>query len=94
MKPKAFVADSTGEAYLCQCKASKNQPFCDGSHKSFQKEDIGNEVPEPKVTEAKLPMVSNTAEEPTLEYIHALARDGLREGGAPRTDDLDGGPSS
>lgn len=81
MKPKAFVADSTGEAYLCQCKASKNQPFCDGSHKSFQKEDIGNEVPAPKVAETKLPMVSNTAEEPTLEYIHALARDGLEKVG-------------
>jgi len=28
-----FEATESKEAYLCTCKATKNPPYCDGSHK-------------------------------------------------------------
>lgn len=34
------IAVEAGKKYSwCSCGASQNQPFCDGSHKEFKKED-------------------------------------------------------
>lgn len=36
-KPLKFIAKETKKHSLCACKASKNAPFCDGSHRSDAK---------------------------------------------------------
>ncbi len=72
--PLEFVADDSGQAVLCQCKHTKNPPYCDGSHASLPE---GGEAPAGTSTAGP----RNTPEEPTLEFIHALARDGLTKFG-------------
>ena len=76
-KPKPFKAEDDGDAYLCKCKHSKNLPFCDGSHKQFDDDDIGKEGPGVASDKSDMPTASATKEEPTVEFIHELARDGL-----------------
>ena len=76
-KPQSFEAEESADTYLCQCKHSLNSPFCDGSHKQFDKDSIGKEGPGLKPDTSKIPMASATIEEPTVEFIHQLAREGL-----------------
>ena len=76
-KPKPFKAEDDGDAYLCKCKHSKNLPFCDGSHKQFDEDDVGEEGPGVASDKSAMPTASATKEEPTVEFIHELARDGL-----------------
>jgi glutamate synthase domain-containing protein 2 len=79
-KPKAFTAQESGDAYLCQCKHTANSPFCDGSHKQFDKDQIGKEGPGVQiqaVNVSSMPTANATKEEPTVELIHQLAREGL-----------------
>ncbi len=76
-KPKAFKAQKTGDAYLCQCKYSSNQPFCDGTHKQFDASHIGQEGPGSTHKPQQIPLAAATKEEPTVELIHQLAREGL-----------------
>ena len=77
--PKAIVASKDEEVYLCACKHSANAPFCDGTHKKFTTEDIGKEGPGITAKASDLPRAVATAEEPTVEYIHQLAREGLSQ---------------
>lgn len=86
IKPKAFVADETGDAFLCRCKHTANAPYCDGTHKQFGAEQVGTEGPGLSATTSTTsasgaPLAKATAEEPTVEFIHQLARDGLSKFG-------------
>ena len=76
--PLAFTVDEPQQAHLCMCKHTKNPPFCDGSHTQLgnvQVETAGSEDSD------RMPVGQNTQEEPTVELIHALARDGLEKTG-------------
>ncbi len=79
-KPKAFTAEDDGDAYLCACKYSANTPFCDGSHKQFTSEMVGKEGPAAEASSASAP-AAPTIEEPTVAFIHQLAREGLSKVG-------------
>ena len=76
-KPISFVAEESGDAFLCRCKHSGDLPYCDGTHKQFGTEQVGKEGPGPAISESAAPKPKSTLEEPTLEFIHQLARDGL-----------------
>lgn len=81
-KPLAFTIEESQQAYMCMCKHTKNPPFCDGAH--AQLPDQGVEEPQPASQAAdsnEMPAPRNTAEEPTVELIHSLARDGLSKTG-------------
>jgi glutamate synthase domain-containing protein 2/CDGSH-type Zn-finger protein len=78
--PLAFTAEESGEAHLCMCKRTGNAPYCDGAHTKLDSEDA--KAPEPSTTSGDWPPEAvPTPEEPTLKYIHDLARDGLNKVG-------------
>ena len=74
--PLSFTADNDGKAYLCQCKRTANPPYCDGTHKTLDAEDTAD-APPPTAKSSGPPAPRNSAEEPYVELIHAMARDGL-----------------
>ncbi|KLV03393.1 glutamate synthase [Photobacterium aquae] len=78
--PKAFRVDKPQEAFLCGCKHTANSPFCDGSHQQFDSGMVGKEGPgvTPSPAEDML-SAKATREEPTVEFIHQLAREGLSQ---------------
>ncbi len=75
--PRVIIPSEDTDAWLCACKHSRNKPFCDGSHTQFQETDIGKEGPGVSADDSSLPPPLATAEEPTIEYIHQLAQEGL-----------------
>ncbi len=79
--PKVIVADNDGDAYLCACKHTANPPFCDGTHQQFSDEQVGREGPGVKPQQSDGPVAVATTDEPTVEFIHQLAREGLSKMG-------------
>jgi len=79
--PRVIVSDEDQEAYLCACKHTSNTPFCDGTHAQFTDDQIGSEGPGFDSQQEQAPTAKNTAEEPTVEFIHELARNGLSKVG-------------
>ena len=77
-KPKVIVSEEDGDAYLCACKHSANRPFCDGTHQKFSDDQIGKEGPGLETQKTDSPIAVATLEEPTVEFIHQLAKDGLK----------------
>ena len=83
--PVAFTATEDGEAYLCACKRTGNPPYCDGTHAQFGTEQVGTDEGAAVETSVDLsgpasggqPAARPTPEEPTVAFIHELARDGL-----------------
>lgn len=76
--PKSFKAEDDGEAYLCQCKQTGNAPFCDGTHARIPADKVGKEFALEKSGDADaMPEPESTPEEPTVAFIHQLAREGL-----------------
>lgn len=80
--PKMFAAKEDGEAFLCQCKQTGDAPFCDGTHKNFGDDQVGQEAAKSSDNGDGMPRPRATAEEPTVEFIHELARNGLKQVGA------------
>jgi glutamate synthase domain-containing protein 2 len=75
--PKVIVAEEDGDAYLCACKHSQNKPYCDGTHQKFNDDQVGKEGPGPGSQTSDIPVAIATQEEPTVEFIHQLAQEGL-----------------
>ena len=75
--PKLFTTDKDEEVYFCQCKHSANAPFCDGTHKQFSDAQVGKEGPGVDQNVSGVPVATPTVEEPTVAFIHQLAREGL-----------------
>ena len=85
-EPLGFTPQKAGEAFLCNCKHSGNLPYCDGSHNRFGESRIGKQGPgtdnedrrkQKENPGSAQPEAKATEEEPTLELIHQLAKDGL-----------------
>ena len=75
--PRVIVSDEDQEAYLCACKHTNNAPFCDGTHARFTDDQVGGEGPGIQASTDAAPAAKATPEEPHVELIHELARNGL-----------------
>lgn len=80
IEPLSFTVEDDQDGYLCMCKYTKNPPYCDGSHNQLDAKDVVVE-PVDSGSSDEMPTATATPEEPTVELIHALARDGLAKTG-------------
>jgi len=87
--PVAFTPDEDGEAYLCACKRTGSAPHCDGTHTQFTADQVGTDGSGDVASETAVsvgdsgeaPSARATPEEPTVAFIHDLARNGLSKFG-------------
>lgn len=79
--PKKFTAEESGDGFLCLCKHSTNLPYCNGTHKQFDDDQVGKQGPGIKDGADEIPAATPTLEEPSVAFIHELARDGLSKMG-------------
>jgi len=77
--PLKFRPDESGDATLCLCKQTANPPYCDGSHARLPKGAAAAAVPSMDAKGA--PQAVPTPEEPRVQAIHDLARNGLEKVG-------------
>jgi len=77
IKPVHFAVEEEERVALCQCKQTGNAPYCDGSHTRVP---ASTEIEAPQASGAGA-SISPTPEEPTVQFIHELARDGLSKTG-------------
>lgn len=96
--PMAFTVQEDGEAWLCRCKQTRDAPYCDGSHAKVPDDMIGKEFSLAEVDKSDdadaMPDAVPTPEEPTVAYIHQLAREGLSKLGPHGQIDAMGVPRS
>lgn len=105
IRPVKFNVDTASDAWLCMCKQTGDAPYCDGTHKTLPEGvtemESSHSVAEekPKViakavldNSNKAPDPVNTAEEPTVEFIHDLAKNGLKYTGSDGPIDAMGVP--
>ena len=79
--PLAFEAEEDGTEYLCMCRQTENAPFCDATHIQIPPEKVGEEL-QLEQPGGGGPEAQPTLEEPTVAYIHQLAREGLSKLGS------------
>lgn len=110
IEPVVFSVSEPTEAWLCLCKQTATAPYCDGSHNRvpegtralpspYVHRTQGAAASEPAPASqaapaSAMPQPVNTPEEPTVEYIHRLAREGLSVMGAHGPLDAMGVPRS
>ncbi|MCK9516753.1 MAG: glutamate synthase-related protein [Ottowia sp.] len=119
--PMAFTAEQDGDAWLCQCKQTHDGPYCDGHHKQVPQHQVGHgfvldantsvarafglkpqgggvagpAAPTAQADDGNVaPDAVPTPEEPTVAFIHRLAREGLSQMGPYGPMDAMGVPRS
>lgn len=76
--PLEFQVDKDDAYWLCRCKQTGDAPFCDGTHAKISDDKVGQELLLHREAHPhSMPNPLNTIEEPTVEFIHRLAQEGL-----------------
>jgi len=75
--PLAFTPEESGDGHVCMCRQTGTPPYCDGTHAQLTPDQKGMELKLQTGSADAMPEAQPTAEEPTVAFIHQLARDGL-----------------